>query len=39
MTRSDFDDLRARIAQLREQTLELDRTLGPEWGRNYGLDL
>jgi len=39
MTRSDFDDLRARIAQLREQTIELDRTLGPEWGQNYWLDL
>lgn len=39
MAPSDFDDLRARIAQVREQTLELDRTLGQDLGRDFGLDL
>lgn len=39
MTRSEFDDLHARIASLREKTVELDRTLGPDLGRDFGLDL
>jgi hypothetical protein len=39
VTASDFDDLRARIVQLRGQTLELDRALDHDLGRDFGLDL
>lgn len=39
MTPSDFQDLRAHIARLREQTLELNLTLGHDLGRDLGVDL